>query len=230
MSERLLSPYKKTHREVEAILSKLPTPIISPITGDAIWTTNFNEKNPFEETEDDYLLAISPLGKNIIKDLSSFLASMEAGNFEPVINGLDQITGLRGVVKKIKIGNMFFGHDVFVKTLKPIAEPYIDTTGIEQFTAMRLLEENGIAVASPLLATNYRIVTMAIDGKQIENENSPDFISYLEKIRKVSETLVDQQLWNKEWLIENNPSNYFETNNGIVAIDPIYKHPVLFLG
>lgn len=225
-----LDPYRKSGPEVSEIFRELENPVINPTTGDKIWTSQFVESNPFGKENTLYTLAISPEGEKVFGKFEDFLSKMESGKFEPVLTNLDHITGLRGIVKKIRI-NGIFGQTVYVKTLKPIAEPYLDISGIEQFTAMRLLQIEGVKVAHPLLATRYRIITKGVGGVSISNnDKSQKFIAYLKHLNEIRENLILKGSWNEELKIDEQPSNYLNTPNGIVAIDPIYRHSVMLFG
>jgi len=225
MAERV-SAYRKTREEVDSIFDALGQPKIDSYTGDKIWLSFFEEKSPFDEDPAKFILALSPLGeKTFGGEIRVFVKAMESGKFEPKIRDFNTLTGLRGVVKRARIGGFLNPIQVYIKTLRPIAGTGLDVTGIEQFTAMRLLEVNGIQVASPLLATRYRLVTREVVGLPA-NENSTTFRNYLRILKGLREKLISQGLWNEEWQIEKQPSNYLQTLWGVVAIDPIFRKSV----
>ena len=222
MNERL-DAYRKTAYEVSLILGRLGQPVTSSTTGDIVWATHLDEQSPFGPEIYKYTLAVSPTGRKIIKNIGPFLQQLEAGKFEPTIRSFNEITGLRGVVKRTSIGGFLKPIPVYVKTLRPVAGFGLDITGIEQFTAMRLLEVNGVQVAPPLLATRYRLVTREVVGLPA-HESSATFRNYLNSLNGLREQLISQGLWNEEWRIEEQPSNYLQTLRGIVAIDPIFRN------
>lgn len=229
-----VNPYRKTGEEVDLIFRSFGEPQINLFTKDKLWTTNFIEPSPFpfDDSKTPYQLALSPLGeKTIGKYLLAFLKRIESGKLEPTIRSLDEITGLRGIVKLTTINGGLLGIGgtrVYVKTLKPIAGIDIDVTGIEQFAAMRLLEVNGVQVASPLLATHYRLVTRAIAG--LPADENATFISYLRDLNRLREKLISRDLWNEEWRIDEQPRNYLHTLSGIVAVDPIFRSSIFISG
>lgn len=149
------------------------------------------------------------------------------------IHGKTVRKGIRGFVVKENIGNIVSRFEVAVKTLLPYA---LDMTGIEQFRAMRGLQNMGVRCAEPMTATQWRLITKWVNGRPayyVEQALEP----YLIALTGVGEQLRQTGVWESSWRIDHQPANYIirdlKAENPLerfIAVDPVCIHSAFEFG
>lgn len=159
--------------------------------GDILYTsTQYNIPNYLQDKQEEpYALILSPRGQGLLAN-SKLLDIMDREYTGSSVIGRKVIRGIRGFVLKENIGGFFRKYDVAVKQLFPYA---LDMTGIEQFEAMRLLEEEGVLCASPLAATKWRLIAQWINGKKAYCAGGK-LTPYLEALDKVLKTYSSREM------------------------------------
>jgi hypothetical protein len=77
----------------------------------------------------------------------------------------------------------------------------IGLSGIEVFTAMRLLEGEGVQVAEPMIATNRTLITRWVDGKSPRFYKQA-FSEYIDALLRIAGNLDRKGLWQSNWKID----------------------------
>ncbi|HSW97003.1 MAG TPA: hypothetical protein VLF89_04205 [Candidatus Saccharimonadales bacterium] len=210
-------------------------------TGDMLYTSPLYFEAGFQESSDNpFRLIVSPQGQSLLEEnpqlLLGLLDDPTKGigvwkrNVERVYPYQD---GLRSVVAKERVRSKNRKFDVALKRVYDL-----DVTGIEQFQAMRALQEEGIPVAIPLLATKHRFVSEWINSPKAYDPSVKDrFKPYLQALKETANKLRDKGKWMQDWRVEEQPANYairdFKAKNPLeqfTAIDPIYRHSMFVTG
>ncbi len=142
--------------------------------------------------------------------------------------------GMQSIVTKEYAGK---GEEQKAIAVKRLVDRYSDSdgdlNGIEQFTALRALQAEGIPCALPLAATKKELITEWVDKPLVSKsrEAMDAFPAYLDALDQKVVILQQKGKWQENCKVERQPANYAigdVANPDIllrfIAIDPAYIH------
>ncbi len=106
-------------------------------------------------------------------------------------------------------------------------------TGLDQFRALQELQQTGVPVATPLIATSYYLVTKWIEGDSVSSsykQTGEHVIPYIRRLNQIINSLKRNGNWKLSWYLDTCMDNYIPYNlsaedpiQRFIALDPMIK-------
>lgn len=160
-------------------------------------------------------LIVSPTGIQLVRN-GLLLGRLLDQSRDPVFFENPLHHGYNGDVVRANIADRLGRQtlDVAVKKINKGISYFreIDTTGVEQFTALRALEDMGINCATPLIATRNRLITVWTDKPMADYQLDKELDKFFTELEKIRAKLISSGKWDSEWIIDYSPLNYAVNN------------------
>lgn len=197
-------------------------------TGDVLYTSSVYGSGFQEEgVELPFQAVISTKGVHLLEQSEHLFDLVDLPFEQPMDKEIFRGRGSCYVTKEwIKDGNK---NTFSAVALKRISPHHLVINGVEQFRAMRALEDIGVLCGAPLIATNTRFVARWVWQDQTPSlDNLED---YLADLKEAEDVLRELGVWPDSVMIDRWGSRNFRINNldsdnlfdQYIAMDPVIR-------